>query len=97
MKKKTMTMYAVFHKLPKGYWRDAQGVTKSLESMDIDYLKKVNKFLQFKRKSLAFMQEHVDMFYDNRYNKPNDWEYILKILEVNAELKRKQGDKLESK
>lgn len=101
MPKKQMKMSDVFRNLKPGYWRDANGVTKSLKDMDKDYLRNVIYFLKKKRYILDFARSHVaeamyeddDAEFTTLKDQPSDLQFLTKILEVNAELNSRRGRK----
>jgi 5-bromo-4-chloroindolyl phosphate hydrolysis protein len=91
-------MSEVFKDLPKGYWRTAENVTMALKDMDTAHLKNVRRFLTEKRQVYSIIRSDPELWEDLRNNTkfPSDLDYIIKLLEVNAELKRRQGDTIES-
>lgn len=87
-KKKLTTMFDVFYKLPRGYWRNSELKTMALKDMDNKYLRSVRKFLSKKRDIYRFMESK-----GVRYKLPKDLDYVMKILEIGAEIKRRQEAK----
>jgi hypothetical protein len=98
-KNKSITMEEVFRDLPLGYWRYAKGETIALRDMNEVYLNKVREFLFSKKEWTELLGAHhisTDIWDDDdipkRIKNPTDLQYIIKIIEINVELKRRQEE-----
>jgi hypothetical protein len=86
-----MTMADVFRGLPKGYWRTKENVTMALKDMETSHLKNVKRFLIEKRHVYNVIRSDPELWEDlgEKTKFPSDLNYIVKILEINAELQRR--------
>lgn len=99
-KKKSITMAEVFRDLPIGYWRNAKGETLALRDMDTAYLENVREFLFTKREWTDFVMSNritTDLWDDDdlpteRVKNPMALQYVIKIIEINVELKRRREE-----
>jgi len=82
--KRNITMKEVFKDLPRGYWRNIHGELKKIVEMDMDYLRNVKHFLEKKRWTSRYFRQM-----DGPVPVPTEIEYIMKLLEVNTEIKKR--------
>ena len=87
-KKKSISMAELFKDLPRGYWRNVTGKTLALKDLDTEYLQNIRTFLLDKRVSADLLRGLCASQNLRPKNKiPFDLQYIIKIIEVNVELK----------